>query len=106
MVRADLNDEIRKIMGTIEMSPMPREIDLGYVKYEISEDLELTLIRIFRSHFENTCQVKAITTSGFASFFAFLLAADVDEGVVEEEIWSFKKHFVIDEDEIFRDYQS
>ena len=44
-------------------------IDLGYIKYEISQNLGLKL--------------QAITTSGFSAFFAFLIAAGVDADTIE-----------------------
>lgn len=88
-------------MGNLEKKPIPKVIDLEYVKYEINEDLNLRLQKVYYNHLKNKCAVKAITTTGFSSFFSFLIAAGVDADTIEEELWSFRQNFDFDETKVF-----
>jgi len=98
---SDLHKYVEK-----HLRSLPNLIDLGYIKYHVSEELSTAIQSMIEERDKNVFQIKHITCSSSQAFLFFMIAAGFDDNRILSEATHLRNLMHIDYMQMERDFHS
>jgi hypothetical protein len=99
IVKSDLHKYIER--NYLQLAPM---IDLGYMQFTISTELQNRLLLLLEKHRTNTARITSITCSSTQCYLSFLFTLGLDNTKILEEVDKVRELLEIDYAKINRNF--